>query len=141
MIAPVGIAMAAASAPTSAASAEALPGWFGFTPDLALCVAGLALVCIVIRVLPITLLAGRQLPRVVLHWLSFVPVAVLSALLIPDLVLLKGQLFLSLHNVFLVAALPTLIVVWRTGSFFGAMATGMGVVAFCRYMWPVFFGF
>lgn len=120
---------------------EMASAWTGFTPDLMVCVAGLSLVCLVIRVLPMTLLAGRALPRVVLYWLGFVPAAVLSALLIPDLVLHEGVLFLSPHNVFLVAAVPTLIVVWRTSSFFGAMATGMGVVAFCRYMWPEFFGF
>ena len=44
--------------------------------DLALCILGMALVTLIPRVLPVTLLAGRNLPPLLTRWLSFVPVSV-----------------------------------------------------------------
>lgn len=100
--------------------------------DLALCVAGMAVVTALPRILPITLLAGRKLPPPLMRWLSFVPVAVLAALLAPEILLKNGELHLAPDNLFLLAAVPTLLVSWRTGSFFGAVAAGMGAVALMR---------
>lgn len=105
------------------------------TFDIILCIAGMAAVTLLPRVLPITLLAGRKLPPVVTTWLSFVPVTVLSALLVPDLILTDGNLNISFDNKFLVATLPTLIVCWWTRSLFGALAVGMTTVALLRHFW------
>ena len=49
--------------------------------DLLLCILGMALVTLIPRVMPVTLLAGRELPPLLTRWLSFVPVAVMAALL------------------------------------------------------------
>lgn len=100
--------------------------------DLFLCIAGMALVTALPRVLPITLLAGRTLPPMLMRWLSFVPVSVLAALLAPELLFSNGKLNLSFDNLFLIAAIPTLLISWRTKSFFGAVAAGMGTVALAR---------
>lgn len=80
-------------------------------------------------------LLRRKLPPLLTTWLSFVPVTVLSALLVPDLLLTDGSLNISLDNKFLVAALPTLIVCWRTKSLFAALAVGMTTVALLRHFW------
>ena len=103
--------------------------------NLVLCILGMAAVTFLPRVLPITLLAGRKLPKLITVWLSFVPVTVLAALLLPDLLLVKGQLDLSLDNRFLLVTLPTLVVCWYTRSLFGALAVGMTSLAFIRYFW------
>lgn len=97
---------------------------------------GMTAVTFLPRVLPITLLAGRKLPPLLTIWLSFVPVAVLSALVLPDLLLVNGQLCLHWDNRFLLATFPTLIVCWLTKSLFGALAVGMTTLALIRY----FFG-
>ncbi len=47
--------------------------------DLLLCILGMALVTLIPRVMPVTLLAGRELPPLLTRWLSFVPVSVLAA--------------------------------------------------------------
>lgn len=44
--------------------------------DLLLCILGMALVTLIPRVMPVTLLAGRELPPLLTRWLSFVPVSV-----------------------------------------------------------------
>ena len=59
--------------------------------DLLLCILGMALVTLIPRVMPVTLLAGRELPPLLTRWLSFVPVSVLAALVAPDLLLADGK--------------------------------------------------
>ncbi len=104
------------------------------TLDTTLCIAGMAAVTFIPRVLPITLLAGRKLPPLLTIWLSFVPVTVLAALLVPDLLLRDGNIHISLDNTFLIAALPTLIACRITkSSLFAALAVGMATVALLRH--------
>ncbi|MEG2140693.1 MAG: AzlD domain-containing protein [Bilophila sp.] len=104
------------------------------TLDLFLCIGGMAVVTAIPRILPITLLSGRALPPLLTRWLSFVPVSVLAALLAPELLLSDGKLHLGFDNLFLLAAIPTLLVSWYTKSFVGAVAVGMGTIALCRYV-------
>ena len=102
--------------------------------DLLLCILGMALVTLIPRVMPVTLLAGRELPPLLTRWLSFVPVSVLAALVAPDLLLADGKLNISGDNLFLIATFPTLLICWyKKGSLFGALAVGMGTVALIRY--------
>ena len=102
--------------------------------DLLLCILGMALVTLIPRVMPVTLLAGRELPPLLTRWLSFVPVSVLAALVAPDLLLADGKLNITGDNLFLIATFPTLLICWyKKGSLFGALAVGMGTVALIRY--------
>lgn len=98
-----------------------------------LTIIGMGLVTYLPRLLPMLLLSGRNLAPWISRWLAFVPATVLSALLAPGLVCPEGQLEVSLDNLFLMAALPTFFVAWRFKSFFGTVATGMGLVALARY--------
>lgn len=68
--------------------------------DILLCIFGMCLATLIPRVVPITLLAGRKLPPLLVRWLSFVPVSVLAALVMPDLTLVNGKLDLSFDNLF-----------------------------------------
>ena len=86
------------------------------------------------RLLPLWLLASRTLPRPVVVWLRYVPVAVLAAMLSPALILQEGQLGIRLGNLFLWAAVPTFLVAWRRRSMFGAVIVGMAVVALARLL-------
>ena len=104
--------------------------------DLSLCIAGMCLVTLLPRVLPVTLLAGRKLPPLLERWLSFVPVSVLAALVAPELLLTGVKLNLSSDNLFLIAAVPTLLISWyKKGSLSGALVVGMGTVALLRHYW------
>jgi len=97
-----------------------------------LTIAGMAVVTFVPRVLPVLALSQRRLPEPVAAWLRYVPVAVLSAMLLPALVIADGDLDLTPGNLFLWAAIPTLLVAWRTRSLFGAVIAGMLIVALAR---------
>ncbi len=97
-------------------------------------ILGMALVTYLPRLLPVWLLSSRSLPPLATAWLRFVPVAVLSAMLLPSLLLDGKQFNLSAGNLYLVAALPTLLVAWKTRSMFGAVVVGMLVVAAGRFL-------
>ena len=101
-----------------------------------LTVLGMAVVTYLPRLLPTLLLSSRPLSPTITTWLGYVPVAVLSAMLLPALLVPEKHLDLSLDNLFLLAALPTFVVAGVTRSLFAAVLTGVGLVAGARY----FFG-
>ncbi|QGY38711.1 AzlD domain-containing protein [Pseudodesulfovibrio cashew] len=98
-----------------------------------LTITGMMLVTYVPRVAPVLALASRSLPEPLVRWLSFVPTAVLSAMLFPSLLLREEHFDFSPENYFLWAAVPAFLLAWRTRSFFGTVALGMGLVAAGRY--------
>lgn len=100
---------------------------------LFLTILGMAAVTYVPRVLPLLTLARRNLPEAVARWLSFIPAAVLAAMLLPALTLTDQGLDLSEKNVFLWAALPCFLAGWKTKSAAATVAVGMVCVAAGRY--------
>ena len=105
--------------------------------DILLLSLGLALSIYLERAMPLWLLSGKPLPRIVIRWLHFVPAAVLSALLLPELLLVKDSagvpaLNFTLQNAFLWASLPAFVMAFR-GSFLGTVAVGMIAVAVIRH--------
>lgn len=101
-----------------------------------LTIFGMMAVTYVPRMIPVLALASRTLPEPLVRWLSFVPTAVLSAMLFPALMLKDAAFDFSPDNYFLWAAIPAFLLAWRTKSFFGTVALGMALVAAGRY----FFG-
>ena len=99
-------------------------------------IIGMTLVTFFPRVLPILLLPGRKMPRIIKRWLSLIAPAILSALLLPELLLFRNgaQTDLSFSNLYLFAALPTFLVAWKTKSLFGAVVIGIATVAIVRFM-------
>lgn len=99
-----------------------------------LTIIGMALVTAASRLLPVLVLSQRKLPEPVEAWLRYVPVAVLSAMLLPSILLVDGRIDLGAGNLFLWAAIPTLLVGWKTRSLSGAVITGMAIVALARLL-------
>jgi branched-subunit amino acid transport protein len=99
-----------------------------------LTILGMALVTYVPRLVPVSLLSSRSLPPLVITWLRYIPVAVLSAMLLPSLIVQNNHLDLSAGNYFVWAALPTLLVAWKTRSLFAPVVVGMILVAAARYV-------
>ncbi|MEG2171793.1 MAG: AzlD domain-containing protein [Desulfovibrionaceae bacterium] len=102
--------------------------------ELLIAIVGAAVVTFIPRVVPMMYLATDRLPPLVKSWLSFVPVAVLAALVGPDILIRNNTLDFSVHNLFLLVALPAMGVAWWTKSFFGTILFSMGAVALARYL-------
>ncbi len=99
----------------------------------------MAAVTFIPRILPLWLLSHRSLHPAFTRWLEMIPPAVLAALLAPSLFLRQDasgadSLFMSMDNTFLLAAMPTLLLAWKTKSFFGTVAFGMASVAALRWL-------
>ena len=97
-------------------------------------ILGMAAVTALPRILPMWLLAERNLPSIVERWLKYVPVTVLSALLLPSILIPQGAIDLGFTNLYLWAAFPTLWIGWKTRSLFGAVIAGMLLVALGRFL-------
>jgi len=97
-------------------------------------IAAMTLVTFVPRVAPMLLLPGMRMPRIAERWLSLIAPSILSALLLPELLLDRsaGLPSVSFPSIYLIASLPAFLVAWRTKSLFGAVAAGITAAAFLR---------
>ncbi len=101
-------------------------------PEMLWLFVGMAVVTYIPRMLPLVILSRFHLPPLVLRWLGFVPVTVLSALLARELLVSGGQLALPPSHPHLIAALPAFVVAVRTRSLMGTVVTGMAAMALLR---------
>ena len=88
-------------------------------------ISGMVIVTFIPRYLPLVLLGNKELPEKVVLWLSFIPAAVLAALLAPSILLKNGGLYLSLENTALIAFFPTLLVACKTKNIFYTVSGGL----------------
>ena len=91
-------------------------------------IMGMMLVTYLPRMLPMVVLSRMRLPEWFHRWLSFVPVAVLSALLVPSILVKDGGVWVAAGNKPLLAALPTLIVALKTRNLFASVLVGLVVI-------------
>jgi branched-subunit amino acid transport protein len=76
-----------------------------------------------------------EVPRPVQRALRFVPPAVFTALLVPELVFARGSLHVGFDNLKLVAALVAAPVAWRTKSTTATILVGMAALLLAeRYL-------
>lgn len=92
---------------------------------LTLLILGLALGTYLIRVVPLSILSRVSLPQWAVDWLRLVPGAVLAASLAQSLLVREERLVFSWTNAHLMAALPAMLVAWRTKNMILTMAVGM----------------
>ncbi len=95
-------------------------------PELLALILACAAVTAVPRVLPLVLLAKIALPRWLLAWLAYVPVAVLAALLAIEVLVVEGKPALSAANPSLLAIVPALATAAFTRSLIGTVMVGLG---------------
>ncbi|GBF76773.1 branched-chain amino acid ABC transporter [Paenibacillus sp. 598K] len=94
-------------------------------PDIFLIIFGAALVTFLPRVLPLMLLSRIAIPEWGMRWLSYVPIAVMAALVAQELFIEGGKFAALSTNVELIAALPTFWVAVKTRSLLGTVVTGV----------------
>ncbi len=100
--------------------------------EVLLIILGTAAVTVIPRVLPLVLLSRIRLPESVVRWLSFVPIAVLGALLAQAVVLPDGRFSLPPQNLAMIAIIPVFAIAVRTKSLVGTVLGGVAVMALLR---------
>ena len=87
-----------------------------------------------IRLSFIALFGRMDIPPWLQTSLRFVPVAVLSALVFPELLLPGGTLDISLDNNRLIAGIIAILVAWRTRSMLLTILAGMGSLLLLQWL-------
>ncbi len=90
-----------------------------------LIIIGMGVVTYGIRLSAIVLLGQCEFPQIVQRALRFVPPAVLSAIIFPELFQPGGTFKFSLSNVRLLAGVLASIVAWRSKNVLATIAVGM----------------
>ena len=102
-------------------------------PEIVLIIFFASLVTYLPRLLPVLFLSRRSLPRALTLWLSYVPVAVLAALLAPELFVPSGTVNLTLaENPVLWVSIPVFVIAAFTRNLFVTVLSGMAILALLR---------
>ncbi|SDN22900.1 AzlD domain-containing protein [Bacillus sp. OK048] len=99
-----------------------------------LIILGSALVTFIPRVLPIAILSRVELPEWAMRWLSYVPIAVMAALVGQELLMPNGKLEPLHKNLELIAALPAFIIAIVTRSLLGTVVAGIISIMVLRFV-------
>ena len=77
---------------------------------------------------PVLAIVGKiNLPEPVFRALKYVPVAVLTAIVFPEVLMPDETLNLSPDNSYMIGAIVAVLVAWRTRSLLWTIVTGMAV--------------
>lgn len=96
-------------------------------------IIGCAIVTWLPRILPFIFVRALTLPDVVLRWLGYIPVCILSALVFESLLDTSGPI-VSFHWSKVLTFVPTLAVALLTKSLSLTVITGVVVMAFVRFI-------
>lgn len=87
--------------------------------------AGMAIATMATRIPVLVALSRRMLPEGVERALRYVPPAVLSAIILPIVVLREGELNLVTNNAMLPASLIAILISWRSKNLLLTIVVGM----------------
>jgi branched-subunit amino acid transport protein len=103
------------------------------TLTIVLLIAGLAIPIYAARASFIFLFSNFEPPPLMARALRFVPVSVFVSLIVPELIVVSGQIDLSLFNPKLSAGIVAAVVAWTTRSTLATLLIGMA--AFHGIQW------
>ncbi len=93
--------------------------------DYLFIILGMGIVTYLPRWIPLLFLSNRTLPEWFVNWLDLIPVAILSALLLPLLVTSGEPRHLEFIQARFLVAIPTFIFALKTRSLGGTVIVGM----------------
>lgn len=90
-----------------------------------LLIAGMMLVTFGVRYSTLAIIGRLQLPDWIVRSLRYVPVAVLTAISVPEVLMPQGVIHVSLNNAYFVAGVASTAVAWRTKNLLLTILVGM----------------
>lgn len=99
-------------------------------------IGGMAAVTLLIRYPILAVVSRVQLPPSVIRALRFVPVAVLTAIIVPEIVAPNDTPSIALSNAYLYAGILAALVAWRTRNLLATIVLGMAIF----FLWRAIFG-
>ena len=95
------------------------------TGKFTLLVIAMGAVTFLPRWIPLFFLSKRKLPDWLIEWLELIPVAILSALLVPSLLTHESPKIFNPFSPEMLVAIPTFAVAWFSRSLGGTLVVGM----------------
>ena len=87
-----------------------------------------------IRLSFIVILDRWQPPDLIQRSLRFVPVAILTAIIVPELVMPGGTVDISISNLRMLAGIVAMLVAWKTKNIVWTIIAGMGALLGLQYL-------
>ncbi len=91
-------------------------------------IIGMALVTYFTRIGALALFRFTGVPTWLNRWLKYVPVAILTALIVPSLLIPKGYLDISLNNHYLIAGIVAAFVAYKSRNIIATLSIGMSIM-------------
>lgn len=104
------------------------------TASMVWLIFGCALVTWLPRVIPFMFVRSVKLPDVLLKWLSFIPICILSALVIENLLDTESKNYVTLDWPVFITFVPTLIIALFTKSLSITVVAGVIIMAAVRFL-------
>lgn len=101
----------------------------------ALLILGMTLVTFGVRYPPLALVGRLNLPPMVIRALRYVPVAVLTAIIVPAMLMPSGAVNTGFDNAYLYAGIIAALIAWRTKNLL--LTIGLGMLVFLLWQWLV----
>ena len=95
-------------------------------------ILGMAVVTFATRFGSVALFRQTGMPPWLERWLKHIPTAILTALIMPALILPKGHIDLTVHNPYWIAGLVAVVVAYKTRSIIATLLLGMGTILTLR---------
>ena len=102
--------------------------------EILLIIFGMAAVTFATRFGCVALLGRTGMPPGLERWLKHIPTAILTALIMPALLLPQGRLDLSLDNHYLLAGAVAAVVAYKSRNIVATLALGMGTMLALRFL-------
>jgi branched-subunit amino acid transport protein len=99
-------------------------------------IIGMGIVTYIPRWLPLFFLSRRHLPPWLVLWLDFIPAAILSALILPAILIAGSPRQLEWNRLDFWVAIPTLLFALRTRSLAGTVIIGMALYWLISTFYP-----
>lgn len=101
-----------------------------------LIIGGMAAVTLLIRYPILAVISRVRLPDSAIKALRFVPVAVLTAIIVPEMLAPADRIDLALSNAYLYAGILAAVIAWRTRNLLATIVIGMAIFL----LWRAVFG-
>lgn len=88
----------------------------------------MALVTYLPRLMPALILSKRNIPEVLVKFLNYIPVSVLSALLVPSILVVDDKINISPSNTLLLTSILTFPLAYKIRNMFLTVIAGMIII-------------
>ena len=102
--------------------------------EILVVILAMAAVTFATRFGSIALFRQTEMPDWLERWLKHIPTAILTALIVPALLLPKGQLDITLHNHYLLAGILAAVVAYKSRNIVYTIVLGMGTMIVLRLL-------